>query len=84
MAGLCWSRGSGGGVLWKDSEELLRLGQPECGSWGGREREGSEGQGARVTFLALSPAPTNMLRAHPHPHLTPRQSHPEEEARPRA
>lgn len=75
VAGLCWSRGSGGGVLWKDSDELLRLGQPECGSWGGRGREGSEGQGASVRFLAPSPAPTNILTEHSHPPLTPRQSH---------
>lgn len=29
-----------------------------------------------MTFLAPSPAPTNILIAHSHPHLTPRQSHP--------
>ena len=28
-AGLCCSMGRGGGVLWKDREELLLLGQPE-------------------------------------------------------
>jgi hypothetical protein len=59
-------------VLWKDSDELLRLGQPECGSWGERGKGGVRGQRTSLTFLAPSPAPNSILKEHSSPPLTPR------------
>ena len=47
----------------------------------GGGREGSEGQGASVTFLAPSPAPTSILTWSPH--FTPSKATQEEEAMPR-
>lgn len=49
-----------------------------CCGWGslsvgpgeGGGREGSEGQGASVTFLAPGPAPTSIFTEPGHPHLT--------------
>lgn len=63
VAGLCWSRGSGGGVLWKESEELLRLGQPECGSSEDVDRELSKPRlffpGGLLLMLRESLLPAN-------------------------
>lgn len=75
VAGLCWSRGSGGGVLWKDSDELLRLGQPECGSWGGRGKGGVRGAGGQHDLSG--PRPSTHQHSHraepppPHPQAEP-------------
>lgn len=48
-AGLCW----GGGVLWKEREELLRDGLPEWSSWN-KNREKESFKGLFTVFAPLS------------------------------
>lgn len=57
------------------------LGSLSVGPGEGGGREGSEGQGASMTFLAPGPAPTSILTEHSHPPLPPGRAT-QEEARP--
>lgn len=69
-------------MLWKDSDELLRLGQPECGSWGGRGKGGVRRAGGQCDLSGPRPS----THQHSHmvtPTLLPSKATQEEEAMPR-